>query len=215
MMQARRFRPGVGLVIAAAVALGTLKTDRALAIASELSQVTGTAAEIARDSSFWFRAQEAFTVDRSLVNLNNGGVSPAPAVVQEAMKRYLDLSNEAPSYTMWELLEPQIESVRQGLARAFGCDPEEMAITRNASEGLETVQLGLDLKPGDRFWCTADPGWVTGTVISRIKRGPILNLLNSLFTCVYLVEIKNRFSTHQRVPCAQRHGFEAVWRKIR
>ena len=70
------------------------------------------------------------------------------------MKRYLDLSNEAPAYTMWELLEPQVESVRQGLARAFGCDPEEMAITRNASEGLEIVQLGLDLKAGDEVLTT-------------------------------------------------------------
>ena len=62
------------------------------------------------------------------------------------MRRYLELSNEAPVYTMWKLLEPQIESVRRGLAAAFGCDPEEMAITRNASESLETCILGLDLE---------------------------------------------------------------------
>jgi selenocysteine lyase/cysteine desulfurase len=109
---------------------------------------------VARDESYWREIQKAFTVNRSYVNLNNGGVCPSPRIVQEAMKRYLDLSNEAPSYTMWELLEPQVESVRQGLARAFGCDPEEMAITRNASEGLETVQLGLDLKPGDEILTT-------------------------------------------------------------
>ncbi len=70
------------------------------------------------------------------------------------MKRYLDLSNEAPVYTMWQMLEPQVESVRRSLAREFGCDPEEMAITRNASEGLEAVQLGLDLKPGDEVLTT-------------------------------------------------------------
>ena len=98
--------------------------------------------------------QQAFTVNRTYVNLNNGGVCPSPRVVQEAMKRDLDLSNEAPVHTMWELLEPQVESVRRELAREFGCDPEEMAITRNASEGLETVQLGLDLKPGDEVLTT-------------------------------------------------------------
>jgi selenocysteine lyase/cysteine desulfurase len=70
------------------------------------------------------------------------------------MKRYLDLSNEAPVYTMWQMLEPQIESVRRALAREFGCDPEEMAITRNASESLEAIQLGLDLKPGDEILTT-------------------------------------------------------------
>jgi isopenicillin-N epimerase len=113
-----------------------------------------TAEAIARDEDYWREIQKAFTVNRSYVNLNNGGVCPSPRIVQEAMKRYLDLSNEAPSYTMWQLLEPQVESVRQGLARAFGCEPEEMAITRNASEGLEIVQLGLDLKPGDEILTT-------------------------------------------------------------
>jgi selenocysteine lyase/cysteine desulfurase len=70
------------------------------------------------------------------------------------MRRYLDFSNHAPVHTMWRVLEPQVESVRQMLARDFGCDPEELAITRNASEALETVQLGLDLKAGDEVITT-------------------------------------------------------------
>ncbi|HEY3121068.1 MAG TPA: aminotransferase class V-fold PLP-dependent enzyme, partial [Vicinamibacteria bacterium] len=112
------------------------------------------AAELASDEDHWREIQQAFTVDRSLINLNNGGVSPSPRVVQDAMRRYLELSNEAPVYTMWQLLEPQVESVRKGLAAAFGCDPEEMAIVRNASEALETCILGLDLKPGDEVLTT-------------------------------------------------------------
>jgi selenocysteine lyase/cysteine desulfurase len=110
--------------------------------------------EVAADEDWWREAQQAFTVDRSLINLNNGGVSPSPRAVQEAMRRYLELSNEAPVYTMWKLLEPQIESVRRGLAAEFGCDPEEMAITRNASESLETCILGLDLQKGDEILTT-------------------------------------------------------------
>jgi len=110
--------------------------------------------EVAQDEDFWFEIQRAFTVDRTLINLNNGGVSPSPRVVQEAMARYLAISNEAPSYSMWALLEPQIESVRRRLAASFGCDPEEMAITRNASESLEICQLGLDLEPGDEVLTT-------------------------------------------------------------
>jgi hypothetical protein len=89
--------------------------------------------EVARDEAFWREVQAGFTVDRNLVNLNNGGVSPSPRVVQEAMRRYLEQSNAAPAHTMWELLEPEVETVRARLARAFGCDPEELAITRNAS----------------------------------------------------------------------------------
>jgi selenocysteine lyase/cysteine desulfurase len=110
--------------------------------------------ELAADEDFWFAAQSAFTVDRSYINLNNGGVSPSPRIVQESMKRYLDYSNQAPVYHMWQVLEPQIESVRRRLAAAFGCDPEEMAITRNASEAMEICLLGLDLQPGDEILTT-------------------------------------------------------------
>jgi selenocysteine lyase/cysteine desulfurase len=110
--------------------------------------------DLAADEDFWFEAQNAFTVDRSYINLNNGGVSPSPRIVQESMKRYLDYSNQAPVYHMWQILEPQVESVRRRLAATFGCDTEEIAITRNASESLENVILGMDLKPGDEVLTT-------------------------------------------------------------
>ena len=103
------------------------------------------------DEPFWAEVQRAFTVDRSLINLNNGGVSPSPTYVQDAMKRHLDFSNQAPTWTMWRVLEPQIESVRGMLAARFGCDAEEIAITRNASEGLQICQSGFDLEPGDEI----------------------------------------------------------------
>lgn len=110
--------------------------------------------EIARDEDFWRPVQLAFPVDRSIINLNNGGVSPSPRMVLDAVSRYQEFSNHSPTHTMWRLLEPQVETVRRRLANSFGCDPEEIAITRNASEALETVQLGLDLKPGDEVLTT-------------------------------------------------------------
>lgn len=72
-----------------------------------------TPEQIAEDEDFWFEIQQAFTVDRSLINVNSGGVSPSPRVVQDAMPRYLDSSNQAPAYTMWVILKPQIDTVRR------------------------------------------------------------------------------------------------------
>jgi selenocysteine lyase/cysteine desulfurase len=131
--------------------------------------------EVAADEDYWFEIQQAFTVDRSIINLNNGGVSPSPRVVQDAMRRYLEYSNQAPVYTMWRVLEPQIESVRRRLAQAFGCDPEELAITRNASEALEICQLGLDLEPGDEVITTDQdyPRMIT-TWEQRVRRDGIV-----------------------------------------
>ena len=105
--------------------------------------------DVAEDETYWSLIQRAFDVDRTMINLNNGGVSPTPSHVLEAMIRDLKFSNELPVEHMWRVLEPRIESVRRDLAREFGCDPEEMAITRNASEANEIMIFGLDLKRGD------------------------------------------------------------------
>ena len=111
-------------------------------------------AELATDEAYWTQIGRAFDVDRTLVNLNNGGCSPAPAHVLDAMIQDLRFSNEIPVYHMWNVLEPRIESCRRDLAAEFGCDPEEMAITRNASESLETLIFGIDLKRGDEVVVT-------------------------------------------------------------
>ena len=113
-----------------------------------------SAEELARDEDFWWNVRGAFTVDRTIVNLNNGGVSPSPRIVQDTEIRYLEMENMNPSYYMWRVLDPGVETCRRRLATSFGCDPEEVAITRNASEALETVQFGMELQRGDEVVST-------------------------------------------------------------
>ena len=152
MLTRRRF---LETMLATGAGIPALKDDGLDRLLGLAHRVDGRLpAEVARDEDFWLAIQQAFTLDRTLINLNNGGVSPSPRVVQDAMRRYLEYSNTAPVYTMWQVLEPEIESVRRRLAASFGCDPEEMAITRNASEALEIVQLGLPLERGDEVLTT-------------------------------------------------------------
>lgn len=106
-------------------------------------------ADIATDEDYWSVIQQAFTVSPNIINLNNGGVSPSPRVVQEALERYNKLTNEGPSYFMWRILDQGREPLRQKLAELAGCNAEEIAINRNATESLNTVIFGLDLKAGD------------------------------------------------------------------
>lgn len=150
----RAFLKKAGLSAGALMTGAFLNPTKAKEAVASLKNYNGSPEEIAANESYWREVQNAFTVDRSLVNLNNGGVSPAPALVQEAMKDHLDYSNEAPVYTMWRILEPQREGVRQRLARMFKCSPEEIALTRNASEGLQICQFGFDLQPGDEVLTT-------------------------------------------------------------
>ncbi len=152
----------------------------------------------AANDELWFEVSQAFTVDRSLVNFNNGGVSPAPAVVQESMKRHLDYSNEAPPYTMWRILEPQREGVRKRMARQFGCDPEEIAFTRNASESLQICQLGFDLQKGDEVLTTTqDYPRMINTFKQRERReGIVLKQFRIPIPCDDPGEIVRRFEAN-------------------
>lgn len=122
---------------------------------SAVASVTGRPADtVARDEDFWFNIRHDFTVDRNMINLNNGGVSPAPKIVMDTEIRYLEIENLNPSYYMWNVLDPGVETVRPRLAQMFGVDTEEIAITRNASEANEIIQLGMELKPGDEVITT-------------------------------------------------------------
>ncbi|MDX2184065.1 MAG: aminotransferase class V-fold PLP-dependent enzyme [Gemmatimonadaceae bacterium] len=118
-------------------------------LAAEQIAGTRSALGLADDEDYWGEIQRAFDADHTVINLNNGGVSPAPTHVLDAMIRDLRFSNEMPVEHMWGILEPRIETVRRDLANDFGCDPEELALTRNASEANETMIFGLDLSPGD------------------------------------------------------------------
>jgi len=129
--------------------------------------------DVAADETYWREIQFAFTLDRSLINLNNGNQCPSPTVVHEACKRYMDSSNQAPVYHRG-LIERNIETARRRLAGEFGADPEEIAITRNASESLQIAQNGLDLKPGDEIITTEqDYGRMLTTWDQRARRDHI------------------------------------------
>ncbi len=113
-----------------------------------------SAAAWATDEDFWAWVKSEYTVSPNLLNLNNGGVCPQPKVVQDAHIRFYQYANEAPSYYMWRILDQGREALREKLADLAGCSAEELAINRNATEGLNTVIFGLNLKPGDEVVLT-------------------------------------------------------------
>ena len=135
------------------------------------AQIAGRSADaVARDEFFWREVQHGFDSDRTLINLNNGNSCPSPRTVHAALKQYLDMSNLAPVHYRGQL-EQNKETARRRLAATFGCDPEEMAITRNSSEALQIAQNGIDLKPGDEILTTEqDYGRMLTTWDQRARR---------------------------------------------
>ncbi|HNU07760.1 MAG TPA: aminotransferase class V-fold PLP-dependent enzyme, partial [Pyrinomonadaceae bacterium] len=167
---------GVGLMAMSSGVVASLLES----VEAKVRAVEGVSPEsLAADEDFWATIQQSFSITRGIVNLNNGGVSPSPRIVTEAFVRYTWQQEDATAYTMWQILEPQSETVRAGLAEIFGCDTEEIAITRNASESLETLLFGLDLKSGDEILTTTqDYGRMINTLKQRERReGLKLNLI--------------------------------------
>ena len=143
--------------------------------AAAVSQAARSPEEGARDESFWFPIQEAFDIDRSVINLNNGGVHPSPRVVMNAVHRYLDFSNGAPTHNSWGFLRPRKEHVRRLVADTFGCSSEEIALVRNVTEALQIALLGIDLKRGDEVLTTEhDYPSMKNALFQREKRDGVV-----------------------------------------
>ena len=171
MWSRRAFLRSTGLLGAATV---VTKANGVDAIAEAAQSVADrTPEEVARNEFFWREIQLGFTLDRTLTNLNNGNSCPTPRVVHEALKRYLDFSNQLPVHYRGQLSR-NIETVRRRLADEFGCDSEELAITRNSSEALQIAQNGLDLESGDEVITTdQDYGRMRTTWDQRVRRDGI------------------------------------------
>ncbi|MEO8765116.1 MAG: aminotransferase class V-fold PLP-dependent enzyme [Ginsengibacter sp.] len=151
MANSRRFfLRKAGLLTGAISSGGIFNQLYAANIEHANNKVAGISSEkVAEDEDYWSVIQQAYTVNPSIINLNNGGVSPSPRVVQDALERYNKLANEGPSYFMWRILDQGREPLREKLAELAGAPAEEIAINRNATEALNTIIYGLDLKKGD------------------------------------------------------------------
>lgn len=167
---------GLGLATLSSATIASLLKE---VVAASKSTAHLTPEQAAMDEDYWAVIQNSFSVTRGIINLNNGGVSPSPRIVTEALVRYIWQQEDATAYTMWQILEPQSETIRTGLAEMFGCDREEIAITRNASESLEVLLMGMDFKSGDEILTTTQdyPRMLT-TLRQREKReGLVLKLI--------------------------------------
>ena len=99
----------------------------------------------ANDESFWKFVRTQFLLTDERTYFNNGGLGPSPRVVIDAVfdaVRRLETICETGH-------GDELEATRQDAARFLGCDPDEIAFTRNTTEGMNIIARGLPLKRGD------------------------------------------------------------------
>jgi len=111
---------------------------------------TGSAAEIATDKAYWSAVRGLYAVTPDVANLENGywGVMPEP--VRREFIRQSDMVNYQNTYYARQRFGADFEAVRAKVAQAVGAAPEEIALTRGATEALQLLIGGYNrLKPGD------------------------------------------------------------------
>lgn len=94
--------------------------------------------------------REMFPVTRNLVYLNHAAVAPLCLPAAQAMDRLTSDALDWGSFHYSQWLECY-DGLRRGTAHLINSTPEEIAIVKNTSEGIATVAMGLDWRPGDRI----------------------------------------------------------------
>lgn len=127
--------------------------------------------EAARYEPFWLQIQQAFRQSPHFINLENGYFSPQPLEVMQAQMENIRMINEIPSFYMRKRQAEEKQGVKRQLAQLAGCGPEEIVITRNTTESLDTIIAGLDFEAGDEaILCDQDYGSMQEAFQQRVKR---------------------------------------------
>jgi selenocysteine lyase/cysteine desulfurase len=107
------------------------------------------AAALAEDEPFWAAMRAKFKLTPDYINLENGYYCFQPEEVLEIfIKNVRAINVEASHYMRTRQVDDKIRA-RTKLAALAGCSPDELALTRNTTESLDTVISGFDWKPGD------------------------------------------------------------------
>ena len=159
-MHRREFmRVAAGAAPAAAFHLRFTR-DAVSAVQSAIQQRPDLSPEqAASDEDLWREVQNAFSIDRSILNLDNGNVCPSPRDVTEAMIRGIWREEASPAHAIYDVELPETIKVGQALAAQFGCALGEIAVVRNATEALNSVLFGLVLERGDEVLTTTHDYW--------------------------------------------------------
>ncbi len=146
-------------------------------VIQKISHIRHTSAkEAARDEAFWYHVQRAYTVSPHFINLENGYFSLQAREVMEAQFDHVRMINQQPALYMRTQQWDDKQRIKEQLAAFAGCSPEEIAITRNTTEALDTVIHGLPLEKGDEvITTTQDYGSMIQAFDQQVRRVGIIN----------------------------------------
>ncbi len=102
-----------------------------------------------RDEEFWGAVRRCFALPAEVAYFNNGSLGPVPLPVLQDLAGFARELAASPAPQMWGPLGARLEAVRSKASALLGVGPDDVALTRNTTEGISTVGMGLNLSPGD------------------------------------------------------------------
>lgn len=151
--------------------LGLLLGDRVWAQYANVPATT-----LASDDDFWTTIRGKYRLKPDYINLENGYYSmQAEPVLEAFIARVREVNREASYYMRTTQYDDKL-AARKALATLAGCSHEELIITRNTTESLDTVIAGYDWKAGDEaVMAASDYGAMLDMFKLQAKRYGIVN----------------------------------------
>lgn len=183
MANSRRdfFKKAAGITLAAATLpfLEPASSKKVHAAAVKLGNKSPLAS--ASDENFWYNVQNAFNQSPQFINLDNGHHSPQPSAVIDEVCTNAREHNELASFYNRRRIRADRAGVHQMLARFANCSSAEIEITRNATEALNILIMGIDLQAGDEaIWGTFEYHSMRMAFEQRAAREGIVNKILKL-----------------------------------
>lgn len=136
---------------------------------------------VAEKEDFWKTIRQAYRLKPDYINLENGYYSMQSEEVLKAYMEHVKEVNYQASYYMRTLQFDDKIAMRQKLATMLGCATEELAITRNTTESIDTIVAGMDWKAGDEaVMALQDYGAMLDMFKQQARRYGIVNTMISV-----------------------------------
>ena len=132
------------LLSAGVAGLGLMSVHDLLAGVADTPALT-----LAQDEAFWATLRSQFRLASDYINLENGYYCFQPEPVLDEFIRNVRAINLEASHYFRTRAPDDRRQVRGRVASFAGCAVDELVITRNTTESLDTVISGFDWKPGD------------------------------------------------------------------
>lgn len=140
-----------------------------------------TPEELAKDEVFWSEIRKGYKLKPDYVNLENGYYSILPTEILEKAQAHQNEVNYEGSYYMRTRQFPDKLAIRKKLAEMAGCSYEELIVTRNTTESMDTVIAGIDWKHRDEaIMAVQDYGAMLDMFKLQARRYGIINRVISI-----------------------------------